>query len=154
MGPKSEYLKSHKFDQQVTISVKYLALLFDILFKSLWPNCVGFYQYRAHRDYHLNPGFLEYGPLFIPYSELSAVCSLTMYLSKVWGLAIWVVKFPREGYKIRYIVGQKSTLLQGNYCIKRKKNNRRYSLLSSRTAPNGLFRRLCQSPISMLLCMS
>ena len=86
MGPKSEYLKSHKFDQQVTISVKYLALLFDILFKSLWPNCVGFYQYPAHRDYHLNPGFLEYGPLFIPYSELSAVCSLTMYLLVRYGV--------------------------------------------------------------------
>ena len=117
MSPKSEYLKSHKLDQQVTTSVEYLALLFDILLKSFWPNCVGFYQYRALRDYHLNPGFLECGPLFIPYSELSAVCSLTMYLSKVWGLAVWVIKFPREGYKIRHIVGQKSTLLWGNYCI-------------------------------------
>ena len=32
-------------------------------------------------------------------------------------MAIWVIKVPREGYKIRYIVGQKSTLLQENYFI-------------------------------------
>ena len=28
---------------------------------------------------------------------------------KHWTMVIWVVEFPREGYKIRYILAQKST---------------------------------------------
>jgi hypothetical protein len=39
-------------------------------------------------------------------------------------MAIWVVLFPREGYKIKYILAMKSTYLpKGNYLSKRLLNN-------------------------------
>ena len=31
---------------------------------------------------------------------------------KRWTMVIWVVEFPREGYKIRYSLAQKSTYLK------------------------------------------
>ena len=34
-----------------------------------------------------------------------------------WSMVVWVVKFSREGYKIRWIFGPKINILKGNYCI-------------------------------------